>query len=112
MQKEEIVSTTQRIYICDKCGKESTDCNLIRKCSVCGRDLCNKCGNYKYYEDFFRLEPVRTDCVEVVCNDCVISYLNSKYYNEIMKSLTKIDTRNEYIENLKEDFIKEIKSKQ
>lgn len=47
--------------VCDLCNRQEGDTVDIRKCELCGRDICNNCTNMEFIDDDNTLN---------LCNEC------------------------------------------
>ena len=61
-----IITKEIEVITCDICGKES---DIITKCRVCGKDICNNCRMWDQCEE----------CWE---DNCSIAVIHSKTINE------------------------------
>lgn len=72
MKKEKVVERkiTEIEYLCDRCGEKITHQYASRRCSICGRDVCDKCAHW--FETHMGLNEPYFNCdnPEAVCKIC------------------------------------------
>lgn len=47
--------------VCDLCNRQEGDTVVIRKCELCGKDVCDNCSNMEFIDD---------DNMLNLCNQC------------------------------------------
>jgi hypothetical protein len=92
MKKEKTVErkVTETEYLCDRCGKKITHQYASRKCSLCGRDVCDKCAHW--FEMYMGLNEPYFNCdnPDAVCKICWDN--GEEIRKKIMESRDKQET--------------------
>lgn len=63
------IEVVTKVFYCDRCGEEIKGCYTSKICSICERNVCDKCGDY-YDGEILVPGSFEGDYPEIACKEC------------------------------------------
>jgi hypothetical protein len=74
------IPVMKEFLVCDFCNRQEGDDVDIRKCELCGRDVCNNCSNMEFIDDDNTLN---------LCNECS-ERVDLEEYRKLFEEINKL----------------------